>query len=86
MNTTGLVRRVDDLGRVVIPKEVRRMMQIREGDPLEILVNKENGTVTLKKYNTIPDYRELWKSLKVNGSEALQEEMDKMEDNFVNFI
>jgi stage V sporulation protein T len=36
MKATGIVRRIDDLGRVVIPKEIRRTMRIREGDPLEI--------------------------------------------------
>ena len=50
MKATGIVRRIDDLGRVVIPKEIRRTMRIREGDPLEIFVDKE-GEVVLKKYS-----------------------------------
>ncbi len=50
MKATGIVRRIDDLGRVVIPKEIRRTMRIREGDPLEIFVDKE-GEVILKKYS-----------------------------------
>ena len=41
MKATGIVRRIDDLGRVVIPKEIRRTMRIREGDPLEIYTNSE---------------------------------------------
>ncbi len=49
MKATGVVRRIDDLGRVVIPKEVRRTLGIREGDPLEIFVSRE-GEVMLKKY------------------------------------
>ena len=48
MKTTGIVRRIDDLGRVVIPKEIRRTMHIREGDPLEFFVN--DRTIILKKY------------------------------------
>ena len=50
MKATGIVRRIDDLGRVVIPKEIRRTMRIREGDPLEIFVDHE-GEVVLKKYS-----------------------------------
>ena len=43
MKATGIVRRIDDLGRVVIPKEIRRTLRIREGDPLEIFVDREGG-------------------------------------------
>ncbi|MEL7623496.1 MAG: stage V sporulation protein T [Clostridiales bacterium] len=52
MKATGIVRRIDDLGRVVIPKEIRRTLRIREGDPLEIFVDRE-GEVILKKYSLI---------------------------------
>ena len=52
MKETGIVRRIDDLGRVVIPKEIRRTLLLKEGDPLEIFV--EDGGVYLKKY--VPDY------------------------------
>jgi len=52
MKATGIVRRIDDLGRVVIPKEIRRTLRIREGDPLEIFVDRE-GEVILKKYSPI---------------------------------
>ena len=54
MKATGVVRRIDDLGRVVIPKEIRRTMRIREGDSLEIFVN-QSGEVVLKKYSPIAD-------------------------------
>ena len=54
MNATGIVRRIDDLGRVVIPKEIRRACNIREGDPLEIFL--QDGVVVFKKY--IPPYRD----------------------------
>ncbi|WP_296119202.1 stage V sporulation protein T [uncultured Eubacterium sp.] len=52
MKATGIVRRIDDLGRVVIPKEIRRTLRIREGDPLEIFTD-QNGAVVLKKYSPI---------------------------------
>lgn len=52
MRATGIVRRIDDLGRVVIPKEIRRTMRIREGDPLEIYTDHE-GEVIFKKYSPI---------------------------------
>ena len=52
MKATGIVRRIDDLGRVVIPKEIRRTLRIREGDPLEIFTDRE-GEVILKKYSPI---------------------------------
>ncbi|MEG1179556.1 MAG: stage V sporulation T C-terminal domain-containing protein [Oscillospiraceae bacterium] len=52
MKATGIVRRIDDLGRVVIPKEIRRTMRIREGDPLEIYTDI-NGEVIFKKYSLV---------------------------------
>lgn len=54
MKATGIVRRIDDLGRVVIPKEIRRTLRIREGDPLEIFTDRE-GEVILKKYSPISE-------------------------------
>ena len=52
MKATGIVRRIDDLGRIVIPKEIRRTLHIRESDPLEIFTDRE-GQVILKKYSPI---------------------------------
>lgn len=52
MKATGIVRRIDDLGRIVIPKEIRRTLRIREGDPLEIFTERD-GTIILKKYSPI---------------------------------
>ncbi len=57
MKATGIVRRIDDLGRVVIPKEIRRTMRIREGDPLEIFTNRD-GEVIFKKYSPIGELGE----------------------------
>ena len=54
MKATGIVRRIDDLGRVVIPKEIRRACNIREGDPLEIFL--QDGAAVFRKYN--PTYRD----------------------------
>lgn len=57
MKATGIVRRIDDLGRVVIPKEIRRTLRIREGDPLEIFTDRD-GEVILKKYSPISELNE----------------------------
>lgn len=54
MKATGMVRRIDELGRVVIPKEIRRTMRIREGDPLEIFTDREGGLI-FKKYSPISE-------------------------------
>ena len=58
MKATGIVRRIDDLGRVVIPKEIRRTLRIREGDPLEIYTERD-GEVIFKKYSPMGDLTEL---------------------------
>lgn len=57
MKATGIVRRVDSLGRVVIPKEIRQTLRIREGSPLEIYTDKEGG-VTFRKYSPLGDLQE----------------------------
>ncbi len=57
MKATGIVRRIDDLGRVVIPKEIRRTMRIREGDPLEIYTDRD-GEVIFKKYSPVGEMLE----------------------------
>lgn len=67
MKATGIIRRIDDLGRVVIPKEIRRTLRIREGDPLEIYV--EDGAVIYKKYYPI----DCIASLATQYSEVLNE-------------
>ncbi len=58
MRATGIVRRIDELGRVVIPKEIRRTLRIREGDPLEIYT-ENNGEVVLKKYSPIGEISQI---------------------------
>ena len=70
MKATGIVRRIDDLGRVVIPKEIRRTLRLREGTPLEIFTDRE-GEIILKKYSQMVSWRHLpcstrrqWRSLR----------------------
>lgn len=58
MKATGIVRRIDDLGRVVVPKEIRRILRIREGDPLEIYTTAD-GEIILKKYSPIGDMSQI---------------------------
>lgn len=61
MTATGIVRRIDDLGRIVVPKEIRRTLRIREGDPLEIFTNRE-GEILLKKYSPIGELKDFAES------------------------
>ncbi|MET3291312.1 UNVERIFIED_CONTAM: AbrB family transcriptional regulator (stage V sporulation protein T) [Brevibacillus sp. OAP136] len=73
MKATGIVRRIDDLGRVVIPKEIRRTLRIREGDPLEIFVDRD-GEVILKKYSPIGELGDFAKEY----ADSLYESMNHM--------
>lgn len=57
MTATGIVRRIDDLGRIVVPKEIRRVLRIKEGDPMEIFTNRD-GEILLKKYSPIGELKE----------------------------
>ena len=61
MKATGIVRRIDDLGRVVVPKEIRKVLRIREGDPLEIYTGTA-GEVILKKYSPISELGQIAES------------------------
>lgn len=70
MKPTGIVRRVDDLGRVVIPKEIRRTLGIKEGEPLEIYTNED--TVCFKKYQQRDFYE--WFENTINEEESLTTE------------
>lgn len=70
MKATGIVRRIDDLGRVVIPKEIRRTLRIREGDPLEIFTDRE-GEIILKKYSPIGELGTLAKIYAESLSQTL---------------
>ena len=67
MKATGIVRRIDDLGRVVIPKEIRRTLRIREGDPLEIFTDREGGVI-LKKYSPIGELTDFSKDAFISAS------------------
>lgn len=70
MKATGIIRRIDDLGRVVIPREIRRTLHIKEGDPLEIFTGE--GGVIFRKYNPTYDVKGFLDGLK----EVLQEDSD----------
>lgn len=81
MKATGIVRRIDDLGRIVIPKEIRRTLRIREGDPLEIFTDRE-GEVILKKYSPIGEMMTFAKQYaeslaQVSGHSALIADRDQ---------
>lgn len=82
MKATGIVRRIDDLGRVVIPKEIRRTLRIRESEPLEIFVGKE-GEIVLKKYSPMNGLAEMAKQYvesisPVSGRIVLITDMDRI--------
>lgn len=82
MKATGIVRRIDDLGRIVIPKEIRRTLRIKESDPLEIFTEKD-GSIILKKYSPIGDIAEIAKPYveslaQVSGHVALIADRDQI--------
>lgn len=82
MRATGIVRRIDDLGRVVIPKEIRRTMRIREGTPLEIFTDKD-GEVIFKKYSLLDNVNEFAGQLcetlyKTTGHPAVITDLDSV--------
>ena len=70
MISTGIVRRIDELGRLVIPKELRRTLRIREGDPMEIFVDRE-GEVILKKYSPVSELGDFAKQYSESLCEAV---------------
>lgn len=70
MKATGIIRRIDDLGRVVIPKEYRRVINVREGDPLELFLTEDG--VLLKKYN-----------LSESISDSIERLIDNIEDAYI---
>lgn len=81
MKATGIVRRIDDLGRIVIPKEIRRTLHIRESDPLEIYTDRE-GQIILKKYSPIGEMSTFAKQYaeslaKVSGHAAVIADRDQ---------
>ena len=70
MKATGIVRRIDDLGRVVVPKEIRKVLRIREGDPLEIYTGTA-GEVILKKYSPVSELGQIAESFAETASAVL---------------
>lgn len=93
MKTTGIVRRMDDLGRIVIPREVRRTIGAKEGDPFEILVDEENNSLVIMPYqsnavskiravaenlNGIANPKEYWQIAK--ELETIAKKLEKLEE------
>ena len=76
MKATGIVRRIDDLGRVVIPKEIRRTLRIREGDPLEIFTARE-GEIILKKYSPISELSSFANVFLRNGKQCMHRQVKR---------
>ena len=70
MKATGIVRRIDDLGRVVIPREIRRSLYIREGDALEIFITEDKQGVIFQKYSFNTPLEEALKNLRVAVEES----------------
>ena len=75
MKPTGIVRRIDDLGRIVIPKEIRRTCHVREGDPMGIYLG-ENGEIILTKYDTEPEITAL-RTAATKLAETIQGECER---------
>jgi len=74
-----IVRRIDDLGRVVIPKELRQMMKIIHNDPLELFFDHQNSQIVVRKHEIDEiDYKELWIKFK-NSNTYIAQEMNKYE-------
>ena len=86
MKSTGVVRRIDDLGRIVIPKEIRRSLRIRDGEPLEIFVDKE--TIGLKKFSSIKEMNELnttiGKNIFVSDRDSYMAISGELKDRYLN--
>jgi len=82
MKATGIVRRIDDLGRIVIPKEIRRTMRIREGDPMEIFTSRE-GEILLKKYSPVGELGEFATTLAESVAQTLGELVCVTDRDFV---
>lgn len=96
MNSTGIIRRIDDLGRVVIPREIRHTMKIREGDTFEICIDPVSNMVGFKKVNVhdnvCKDLQTLIKAyqyqsgLSAAESEILKEALSRLMSAKVNYI
>ena len=82
MKATGIVRRIDDLGRVVIPKEIRRTLRIREGDPLEIYTDI-NGEVIFKKYSPIGELSSFAEQYAEVQKEILERRISAMLEEYI---
>lgn len=82
MQTTGIVRRIDELGRIVIPKELRRSMRLHEGDELEIAM--DGDLMTMKKYSEMEAMRHILEDIAVSLKEFTEADVFVCDGNFVN--
>ena len=80
MDKTGIVRRVDDLGRVVIPKEIRKKFMIHDGEPLELFIDEEDCMIGYKKYNTISNINTKLENISKSISEFIED------DTYINYV
>lgn len=80
MKATGIIRRIDDLGRVVIPRNVRKTMGIREGDPLEIYTDPVDKTVCFKRYTPLSEHADTLNQLEDWVEEFMYEDKAKARD------
>lgn len=80
MRATGIIRRIDDLGRVVIPRNVRKTMGIREGDPLEIYTDPVDKTVCFKRYTPLSEHADTLNQLEDWVEEFMYEDRAKARD------
>ncbi len=80
MRATGIIRRIDDLGRVVIPKEIRRNCGIREGDPLEIYLDPVDRAVCFKRYTPMSEHADTLNQLEDWVEEFMYEDRTKARD------
>ena len=86
MKETGIVRRIDELGRIVIPKEIRRNFHINEGDPMEIYI--QEGCIVIKKHSVVEDIDSLLNNIKKDlqgkkGNEVSSQMLQKIEELLV---
>lgn len=80
MKATGIVRKIDDLGRVIIPKEIRRAMRIREGDPIEIFVDTVDKMVGFRRYTPMSEHADTLDRLEDWVEEFMYEDRTKARD------
>lgn len=80
--STGIIRSMDDLGRIVIPKEIRRVLEIDTGTPMDISVDYDKGEIYLKKFAERPDYKAMWEEA-VKSGKMSQHAVEFLETKYI---